>query len=79
MTARFDRAWAKASRANLLLALSASQRASAAPATPEQRRARTPDASRLCPCEIADVPAVTNCLRRQKASLSQACKAVFEQ
>ncbi len=48
MTARFDRAWAKASRANLaasvgfLWALSASQ-------------------------------------RRQKASLSEVCRAVFEQ
>lgn len=50
MTARFDRAWAKTSRANLaasvglLLALPTSQFASAAPPTPEQRRActRTP-------------------------------------
>jgi hypothetical protein len=45
MTARFDRAWAKASRANLaasvgfLLALSASRSASAVLTTPEQRRA----------------------------------------
>ena len=42
MTARFDRAWAKASRANLagavgLLTLPASRSASAAQATPEQR------------------------------------------
>ena len=74
MTARFDRAWAKASRANLaasvgfLLAFSASQSASAAPATPEQRRACTPDVYRLCPGEIPNVRAITNCLRRQKES-----------
>jgi len=34
--------------------------------TPEQRRACTPDA-------------ITACLRRQKASLSEACRAYFEQ
>jgi hypothetical protein len=65
MTARFDRAWAKASRANLaasvgfLWALSASQSASA-----------------LCRGEI---PNVRVCQRRQKASLSEVCRAVFEQ
>ena len=85
MTARFDRAWAKASRANLaasvglLLALSASRSASGALATPEQRRARTPDVYRLCPGESPNVRAITNRLRRQKASLSEACRAVFEQ
>jgi hypothetical protein len=58
MTARFERAWAKASRANLaasvgfLLALSGSQSA---------------------PAGLATVRAITNRLRRQKASLSQAC------
>jgi len=56
MTARFDRAWAKASRANLaasvgfLLALSASRSASAALATPEQRRARTPEEAKPRSC-----------------------------
>lgn len=85
MTAKFARAWAKASRANLagtvgfLLALSASQSASAALATPEQRKACTPDVYRLCPGEIPNVRAITNCLQRQKASLSEACRAVFEQ
>ena len=82
VTARFDRAWAKASRANLaasvglLLALSASR--SAALATPEQRRARTPDVYRLCAGEIPNVRAIINRLRRQKASLSEASRAVFE-
>lgn len=85
MRARFERTWAKASRANLaasvgfLLAMSASHSASAALATPEQRRACTPDVYRLCPGEIPNVRAITNCLRRQKASLSEACRAVFEQ
>lgn len=85
MRARFAHAWAKASRANLaatvgfLMAVSASQSASAALATPEQRRACTPDVYRLCPGEIPNVRAITNCLRRQKASLSEACRAVFEQ
>ena len=85
MRARFERAWAKASRANLaasvgfLLALSTSHSASAALATPEQRRACTPDVYRFCAGEIPNVRAITNRLRRQKASLSEACRAVFEQ
>ena len=85
MRARFERAWAKASRANLaasvgfLLALSTSHSASAALATPEQRRACTPDVYRLCAGEIPNVRAITNCLRRQKASLSESCRAMFEQ
>ncbi len=85
MTARFARSWAKASRANLaaavglLVAVSTSHSASAALATPEQRKACTPDVYRLCPGEIPNVRAITSCLRRQKASLSDACRAVFEQ
>ena len=47
--------------------------------TPEQRKACTPDVYRLCPGEIPNVRAITACLRRQKASLSDACRAVFEQ
>jgi hypothetical protein len=47
--------------------------------TPEQRKACTPDVYRLCPGEIPNVRAITVCLRRQKASLSEACKAYFEQ
>ena len=85
MRAKFAGAWAKASRAHIagtvgvLMALSASQSASAALATPDQRKACTPDVYRLCPGEIPNVRAITNCLRRQKASLSEACRAVFEQ
>jgi hypothetical protein len=50
----------------------------AAQGTPEQRRACTPDVYRLCAGEIPNVRAITTCLRRQKASLSPACAAMFE-
>lgn len=63
----------------LLFALFTGGSALAALATPEQRRACTPDVYRLCPGEIPNVRAITACLRRQKASLSEACRAVFEQ
>jgi hypothetical protein len=48
-------------------------------ATAEQRRACTPDVYRLCAAEIPSVPGITACLRRKKASLSEACRVVFEQ
>ena len=47
--------------------------------TPEQRRACTPDVYRLCAGEIPNVRAITACLRSKKASLSDACRAYFEQ
>ena len=47
--------------------------------TPEQRRACTPDVYRLCAGEIPNVRAITACLRRNRASLSEACRIVFEQ
>ena len=46
--------------------------------TAEQRRACMPDVYRLCAGDIPDVRAITACLRRQKAGLSEACRAVFE-
>ena len=81
MKARFTRSWGIASRANLALALTlaATGSALATQATPEQKKACTPDVYRLCPGEIPNVRAITSCLRRQKASLSEACRAVFEQ
>jgi hypothetical protein len=81
MKARFNRRWALASRANLALALTlfTTGSALAAPGTPEQKKACTPDVYRLCAGEIPNVRAITACLRRQKASLSEACRAVFEQ
>jgi hypothetical protein len=59
--------------------LGASGSAFADLATPEQRRACTPDVYRLCAGEIPNVRAIVACLRRQKANLSEACRAVFEQ
>jgi hypothetical protein len=43
----------------------------------EQRSACTPDAFRLCASEIPNVPAITACMRKNRANLSPACKAVF--
>ena len=47
--------------------------------TLEQRKACTPDVYRLCAGEIPNVRAITACLRRNKANLSDACRVVFEQ
>jgi len=63
----------------LLAAMVATAPARAELATPEQKRACTPDVYRLCAGEIPNVRAITACLRRQKANLSEACRAVFEQ
>ena len=63
----------------LLAVLAASGPARAELATPEQKKACTPDVYRLCAGEIPNVRAITACLRRQKANLSEACRAVFEQ
>ncbi|MGY8665532.1 hypothetical protein Q3C01_24650 [Bradyrhizobium sp. UFLA05-109] len=67
----------RASTLGLFLTLFAST--AYAQGTPEQRRACTPDVYRLCAGEIPNVRAITACLRRNKASLSEACRAVFEQ
>ena len=69
----------RASALGFLLTLIASGAAGAQQGTPEQRRACTPDVYRLCAGEIPNARAITACLRRQKASLSPACAAVFEQ
>jgi hypothetical protein len=63
----------------LLVAIAAAGSAHAELATPEQKKACTPDVYRLCAGEIPNVKAITACLRRQKANLSEACRAVFEQ
>ena len=68
----------RASTLGFLLTLLATGSA-AAQATPDQRKACTPDVYRLCAGEIPSARAITACLRRQKASLSPACAAVFEQ
>jgi len=69
----------RASTLGLFLSLFAGGAALAQPGSPEQRRACTPDVYRLCAGEIPNVRAITACLRRQKANLSPACAAVFEQ
>ena len=85
MKARFARRaevlfrYRRASALGLLLVLSASGSAVAQQGTAEQRKACTPDVYRLCAGEIPNVRAITACLRRQKASLSPACAAVFPQ
>jgi hypothetical protein len=68
----------RASTLGLFLSLFASGSAFAI-GTPEQRKACTPDVYRMCAGEIPNVRAITACLRRQKANLTEACKAVFEQ
>lgn len=45
--------------------------------TPQQRRACTPDVYRLCAGEIPSVTKITACLRRKKASLSEACRVAL--
>jgi len=47
--------------------------------TAEQRAACTPDAFKLCMSYIPDSSKVEGCLRLNKADLSAACRAVFEQ
>ena len=69
----------RASTLGFLLTLLASGSAGAQQGTPEQRRACTPDVYRLCAGEIPNVRAITACLRRQRASLSSACAAIFPQ
>ena len=69
----------RASTLGLFFTLLATGSAAAQQGTPEQRRVCTPDVYRLCAGEIPNARAITACLRRQKASLSPACAAVFEQ
>jgi hypothetical protein len=85
MNVRLNYSVAPAKRVRPVLALGfifglfATNSAFAELATPEQKRACTPDVYRLCAGEIPNVKAITACLRRQKANLSEACRAVFEQ
>ena len=67
----------RASTVGLFLTLFAST--AHAQGTPEQRRACTPDVYRLCAGEIPNVRAITACLRRNRASLSESCRSVFDQ
>ena len=68
----------RASTVGLFLTLFASASANAQ-GTPEQRRACSPDVYRLCAGEIPNVRAITACLRRNRPSLGDTCRAVFDQ
>jgi hypothetical protein len=43
----------------------------------DQRRLCTGDVFRLCASEIPSVERITNCMRRQRANLSEGCRSVF--
>ena len=85
MQAKFARSGApfvlyrRASVLGFLLVVIAGGAALAEQGTPEQRKACTPDVYRLCAGEIPNVRAITACLRRQRASLSPSCAAIFPQ
>ena len=63
----------------LLAAMAATAPARAELATPEQKRACTPDVYRLCAGEIPNVGAITACLQRHRGGLSEACRAAMDQ
>ena len=65
--------------AALLTVLALTMAATVASAhSPEQERLCSADAMRLCSAQVPNVELVTACMRKQKASLSEACKAVFD-
>lgn len=59
------------------LALAVISTTSFAAGTAEQRQACTGDVFRLCSSDIPSVDRIVACLKRQRNSLSPACKAVF--
>jgi hypothetical protein len=46
--------------------------------SPEAQQMCTGDAFRLCSAEIPNIPKVTACMRRQRASLSAGCRQVMD-
>jgi hypothetical protein len=60
------------------LSLSSYATASFALGTAEQRIACTPDVFRFCSSEIPNVGLIISCMKANKASLSQACRSVFD-
>jgi hypothetical protein len=85
MKAKFAGCWKTASRTNLTLALGlvlAGWTASAALAElamPQRSERARPTSTGLCAGEIPMSAPLPACLRRQKANLSDAYQAVFEQ
>jgi hypothetical protein len=59
------------------LVLIAGATPAAAQGTPEQRAACEQDAYRLCSQYIPDENRTANCLRRNRVSLSPACRRLF--
>ena len=46
--------------------------------TVEQRQMCTGDAFRLCSSEIPNIPAITACMKKNRANLSTGCRAVMD-
>jgi hypothetical protein len=61
------------------LALPPTANASFTAATAEQRIACTPDVFRLCSSEIPNVGQIITCMIAKKASLTPACRSVFDE
>jgi hypothetical protein len=66
-----------ASMLGLVWAVTCAPIPATAQGTPEQQQACQPDAMRLCSEFIPDVPSITKCMDRNRASLSPVCRAVF--
>ena len=64
--------------ATLGLLLCAAPASAQSEGTPAQRAACTSDVFRLCSSDIPNVDAIRACLRRQKPSLSNLCRTVFD-
>jgi hypothetical protein len=65
----------------LIVALALSVGAASTPGlafSPEAQQMCTGDAFRLCSSEIPDIPKITACMRRQRASLSAGCRQVMD-
>lgn len=75
----FERSTIRSGKLAIATAFAVAMLTSASQAyTPEQQQMCTGDAMRLCGAEIPDVERVTACMIRQRAQLSDGCKAVFQ-
>ncbi|WP_291695052.1 hypothetical protein [Bradyrhizobium sp.] len=61
----------------VLLGLALTPVASRAFTEEQARQLCTGDVMRLCAAEIPNVERITACMRRQRANLSEGCRAVF--
>jgi hypothetical protein len=46
--------------------------------TPQEQRACTPDAQRICRKQLGDDGAVQQCLQQNRTKLSRSCQKVFQ-